>query len=66
MKPEMLITIAIQAAGTVFSAGVLFATVRFLTKRVDGHDARLDAHDDKLEKHGEEIAALNTKAGLAR
>jgi len=66
LAPEMQVTIALQAIGVVFSSGVWYATIRFLSKRVREHDEHFKAHDDKLGEHGERISAVEAEVSYRR
>lgn len=61
LPPEVQAALALQFAGFIFSCGVWWGTVRFLSKRVKEHDKHLEKHDDTLEAHGEDIAVLKVK-----
>lgn len=63
LSPGEQIMLLIQAGTAIFSAGVFYGTVRFLSIRVKEHGDRLEKHDEKLEQHGEEIAALRAAGG---
>lgn len=64
LAPEMQVTLALQGIGLVFSSGVWFATVRFLSKRVREHDQQFKDHDGRLEDHSERIVRVETKVGI--
>lgn len=58
LPPGEQIALVIQVAAWIFSAGVYWATIRFLSKGQKKHDQRLDRHDQELKTHGEKIAEL--------
>lgn len=66
LAPGEQLALVGQAVGMVFSAGVYWATVRFLSRRVKEHDEHLERHDHELKRHGEEIAKLDERTATRR
>ncbi len=58
LAPGEQLALLIQAASGIFSAGVFYATVRFLSKRVAKVEDTQKKHEEKIEVYGQDLEGL--------